>query len=252
MAADKLYARYARLDAKSRHVLQVCALTDEVLNRQDLTVLSSQSGWTDRSGKRLTKKDLGQLVDKLVRQDLLRKGAYSNVRVNPDVQDLAVQDSIRGDWFETLCETIVSRRPTYAYGRERTARDLRFAFYQGDVAAYRTHLRGKKRGQSIRLLDPFSRDIFDRLDPLLRELYLADAAPRAIAHPEGSQELLTAFDEWIDNNPSPDDDFLAAWLDVAVARGDLESLDRLVVLTGRRLPGAALCTSPTHGGSERR
>ena len=46
MPADNLQTRYARLDAKSRHVLQLCALSDETLNRRDLADLSSKSGWT--------------------------------------------------------------------------------------------------------------------------------------------------------------------------------------------------------------
>ena len=92
MPTDNLCATYTRLDAKSRHVLQLCALSDQAVNRGELSVLSSESGWKDRTGKRLTKTAMGPVVAKLLRQKFLVQGSYSNVRVNPDIQDLAVQD----------------------------------------------------------------------------------------------------------------------------------------------------------------
>ena len=102
MPVDNLRASYTRLDAGSRHVLQLSALSDATLNRQELAALSSKSGWTDSNGKRLTKTDISSIVAKLLGQTFLVQGSYSSVRADPDVQDLAVQDSIRGDWFRTL------------------------------------------------------------------------------------------------------------------------------------------------------
>ncbi|NQU21150.1 MAG: hypothetical protein HQ567_07690 [Candidatus Nealsonbacteria bacterium] len=127
MPADNLCARYARLDAKSRHILQLCALSDETLNRRDLAALSRKSGWTDTHGKRLAKTGIGPIVTKLLGQRFLVQGSYSSVRVNPGVQDLAVQDSIRGDWFQTLSEVVVKGASGIYYPRDRPARDLRIA-----------------------------------------------------------------------------------------------------------------------------
>ena len=250
MPADNLYASYTRLDAKSRHLLQLCALSDETLNRQNLAALSSKSGWTDTNGKRLTKTAIGQIVTKLLGRKFLVQGSYSSVRVNPDIQDLAVQDSIRGDWFPTLSDVVVNKASSSYYGRHRPTRDLRIAFYRGEVDTFRTYLRGKNRDQNIKLLDPFSRDIFDRLDPLLREMYLADVVPRIITNPDGSQDLLAAFDELIDGQTSLDNDSLAAWLDLAVTRGDLESLGRLDKHTGQKLDEVAGCTALLRGDFE--
>ncbi len=250
MPANTLYARYARLDTKSRHVLQLYALSDETLSRRDLADLSSKSNWTDSSGKRLLKKDIGSIVHKLTRQQFLVQGSYSSVRANPDVQDLAIQDSIRGDWFNALNDVITNRVSRSYDHRDQPARDLRIAFYQGEVGTVRANLRGKNLGQNVRLLDPFSRDIFDRLDPILREMYLVDIVPRIITSPDGSPEVLAAFDELIDAHASPDDDFLAAWLDLAVARGDLESLGQLDKQTGQKLHEVAGCTALLRGDFE--
>jgi len=250
MPVDNLYASYARLDAKSRHVLQLCALSDESLNRRRLAALSSKSGWADRNGKRLLKKDIGSIFSKLLGQTFLVQGSYSSIRANPDVQDLAVQDSIRGDWFQRLSDVVVKEASGSYYRRDRPTRDLRIAFYRGEVDTFRTNLRGKNLGQHVRLLDPFSRDIFDRLDPLLQEMYLADIVPRIITNPDGNREVLAAFDEWIDGLTSPGNDFLAAWLDLAVARGDLESLGRLDKQTGRKLHEVAGCTALLRGNFE--
>ncbi|MFV2067073.1 MAG: DEAD/DEAH box helicase [Pirellulales bacterium] len=250
MPANNLYARYTRLDAPSRHVLQLFALSDEWLSRQDLAALSSRSGWTDTHGKRLTKTAIGPIIHKLLAKQFLIQGSYSSVRANPVVQDLAVQDSIRGDWFSTLSDIVVNKASGRYYRQERPARDLRIAFYRGEVDAFRSLLRGKNRDQNIRLLDPFNRDIFDRLDPLLREMYLTDVVPRIITNPDGNREVLAAFDELIDSHTSPDSDFLAAWLDLAVARGDLESLARLDKQTGQKLNEVAGCTALLRGDFE--
>ena len=256
MPADNLHARYARLDAKSRHVLQLYALSDEALNRKDLAALSNKTGWTNRNGKRLTQTDVSTIVNKLLKQDFLVRGSYSSIWANPDVQDLAVQDSIRGDWFQTLSEVIVKEMSSIYYRRDRPARDLRIAFYRGDVDNYRTFLRGKNRNLNVKLLDPFSRDIFDRLDPFLREMYLVDIVPRLIMDPKGmnpddNEEVLAAFDESIDEltdgQTSADNDFLSAWLDLAVARGDLDSLKRLDKHTGKKLSEVAGCIALLQG-----
>ena len=250
MSANSLYASYVRLDAKSRHILQLCALSDETLTRQDLAALSSNSGWTDTDGKRLTKTSIGPIVNKLLGRTFLVQGSYSSVRVNPDIQDLAIQDSIRSDWFPTLSDAVVNRTSGVYYRQDRPERDMRIAFYRGDAETFRAYLRSKNRDQRAKLLHPFSRDIFDRLDPLLQEMYLADVVPRIITNPDGSNEVLAAFDELIEGETSLDDDSLAAWLDLAVTRGDLESLGRLDKQTGQKLNEVAGCTALLRGDFE--
>ena len=226
MSAGAVCASYTRLDQSSRRLLQLCAIYDSNISRRDFALLYIDSGCTGGNGKRLTKTDVEKTIAKLVKQKFLVTGSYGGVCVDPDLQDMAIQDSIRDDSFQKLNEIVAKKRSrSYFHGDEST-RNLRMAFYQGNVDEYRAQLRGKSRNANVKLLNPFSRDIFDNLDPILRELYLADVVPRIIVNAGGSQELLAAFDELIDAQSSHEDDFLAAWLDLAVARGDLESLAR--------------------------
>ncbi len=250
MSAGAVCASYARLDQSSRRLLQLCAIFDSSIRRQDIATLYIESGCTGGNGKRLSKTDVDKTIVKLLKQKFLVTGSYGSVRVDPDLQDMAVQDSIRDDSFQKLNDVVAKKRPrSYFHGDEST-RNLRMAFYQGNVDEYRAHLRGKSRDSNVKLLNPFSRDIFDNLDPILRELYLADVVPRIIVNADGSRELLAAFDELIDAQSSHEDDFLAAWLDLAVARGDLESLARLDDLTGSKLNEVAGCTALLQGDLE--
>ncbi len=256
MSVDDLCTLYPRLDAKSRHILQLCALSDTDLNGNNLAVLSRKSGWINAKKQQLSKASIDQVIKKLVRQEFLVSTAYSSVRANPDVQDLAIQDSIRDEWFETLSEIVVNEGPRHYYGVDRSSRDLRIAFYRGEVEAVRTFMRGKSRDQDVRVLYPFNRDIFDGLDPLLRQMYLADVVPRIIMNPAGGKEVLVAFDEMLDEmlkDPAAlnkEFDFLAAWLDLAVSRGDLDSLERLDQQTGKKLHEVAGCIALLRGDFE--
>ncbi len=248
MPAD-LTTKYRKLEAKTRHVVQLLAVSDLTMNRQDIASLSSRSGWKDSRGKSLTKTEIGELVNLLMNKAILLKGSYSSVRVNPAVRDLAIQDSIRGDWFETLTQVVERKKATgYSY-RNNTARDLRLAFYGNEVQSFKALTKGKVVDPNARLLDPFSRDIFDRLDPVLQEMYLADVVPRVIANPD-TKDVLAAFDAVAARIDAPDNDFIASWLDLAVARGDLDSIRRLDELTRNNLNEVAGCLSLLTGDFE--
>ncbi len=242
---ESLAKNYARIDKTSRHLLQLCAISDESLNRDALTRFSNDSGWTDGSGNQLGKMTVKQMMETLVTRKLLVAGSYNSVSINRAIQDLVIQDSVRDDWFQKLSEIVTRRK--MGYYRQNSARDLRIAFYRGDVAQVRHNLIGKQRDPAVKLLDPFSRDIFDRLDPILRQLYLADLVPRIIFNPQGSQDVLAAFDELLEGAANQEDDFLAAWLDLAVARGDLESLSRLDRLTNHKFDEVAGCIALLQG-----
>ena len=130
------------------------------------------------------------------------------------------------------------------YSRNRPARDLRIAFYLGEVDTVRAYLRDKNRDLNIKLLNPFSRDIFDRLDLLLREMYLTDIVPWFIMNPGGNSEVLAAFDELTDGQVSTDNDFLGVWLDLAVAvisHDVCRSTERSLPVTAADAPGRLLC-----------
>ncbi len=243
--------KYPRLDAHSRHLLQVFALLDESTSRQDLAAISKNSGWADTSGKAPSKTTVSQTITKLLKQDFLLKGSYGGARINPRIQDLAVQDALHDDWFSMICRAITNWAAKSYYRREQPQRDLRIAFYKGDVEKVQNLLRNQTLGQSVRVLDPFNRKIFEGLDPALQEIYLADRVPRLIIDPrDDSPEILAAFDEWIDIQTCPGNDLLAAWLDLAIARGDLESLQRLDQETVQKEKAVAGCAALLRGDLE--
>ncbi len=142
MAITSLYSPYSRLDAKSRHILQLFAISDEILNRQGLAELSSKAGWTDTDGKRLAKTAIGPILKKLLKQQLIVEASYGSAQVDPNIQDWVIQDLVRSDWFSALSDAVVSRSSSGYYRRDQPERDLRIAFYQGKVDAFRARRRG--------------------------------------------------------------------------------------------------------------
>ncbi len=254
MSGGNLHAAYQKLDAAARHVIQICALSPKVLGRKDIAALSNKSGWKDRNGKGLTQAATGQIIEKAQRQNLLVRSSYGSVSVNNAVEDLVVQDSIRQDWFDKLkrvSDDPSAGRNSYSYGRRHFARDLRMAFYGGRVPEFQSLVSRAKYEAPVRLLDPFSRDIFDRLDPVLQEMYLLDTVPQVILDPAGGDDILAAFDELAEAPSVPSDELAGCWLDLAVGRGDFESLRKLDERTGHKLREVEGCEALLRGDWER-
>ncbi len=254
MSGGNLHAAYEKLDATARHVIQICALSQSPLNRKYIAALSSKSGWKDRNGKGLTQTAAGQIIEKLTRQDLLVRSSYSYVAANQAVEDLAVQDSIRQNWFDKLRNAIAERsasRSYYSYRPSRLACDLRIAFYTGQVSQFQSLVKRANRESPVRLCDPFSRDIFDRLDPILQEMYLLDTVPQVILDPAHGDDILAAFDELAGTQAALGDELAGCWLDLAVARGDFESLRKLDECTGHKLREVEGCEALLRGDWER-
>ena len=82
MSASKLAVRYWKLDSQARHLVQVFAVSDLTMTRNDLLPLSHQAGWTDDRGKPLTKTAIRTTLDRLLDSGILLQGRYSSVCVN--------------------------------------------------------------------------------------------------------------------------------------------------------------------------
>lgn len=128
MLADKLVSTYDKLDENSRHILQILAVSDDSLKRDDLVTLSNRSGWTNSKGKQLSKTEAAERIEKLIRKDLLVNRSCSSVQINRLVQDLAIQDSVRGQWFNMLSDLVEQQGSNAYYRPDRSARNLRIAF----------------------------------------------------------------------------------------------------------------------------
>ncbi len=234
---------YAGLAPMARHLLQLCAVYYEGINRTGLIKLSNEAGWTDESGQPLVynrvKADLNRLVDA---QLLGQTGRSSELDVHPELKDFAVQEAIREGQFETYAKTVQadpSGRDAlfylYSHG-SRKVRDMRIAFYRNDVEKFNqlNQLRpialvGSE--EVVGVLQPFHADMFDRLDPKLQTRFLIESAAAAVTTGEGTAEALQMLTSVVNGQRNPAEPLLTALLDVSAARGDLDGLQRLAAQT---------------------
>ncbi len=239
MADTVLQDYYQRLDLKSRVILQICALSDSNVKPDQVVQLTKQAGWKDGRGKSLLKTDAQKVMKALQKRNLLSTNYYSGFRINPAIQDIAVQDSIRRDSFETLADLVVDQvKISYGNGNGDD-RDLRIAFYRNEVARCQQLLKQRRQQTPPPLLEPFDRQIYDTLDPTLQQLYFRNAVPKFISQPDDSKEALAAFRESIAATPPDDTDLQAAWLDLAFASGDIPLMKQLDQATNQKLPEVA-------------
>lgn len=234
---------YAGLAPMIRHLLQLCAVHYEGINRTGLVALSNQVGWTDETGQPLVYNRVKTDLNRSVEMQLLRQtGRSADLNVHPDLKDFAVQEAIREGWFETYAKA-VQTDPTgrdtlfYLYSHSsRKIRDMRIAFYRNDVEKFNQLNKLKPIAlvgpdEAVRVLQPFHADMFDRLDPKLQTRFLAESAAAALTTGVGTAEALQMLAAVVESQRNPEEPLLMALLDVAVARGDLEGLQRLAAQT---------------------
>ncbi len=238
MATKTNMSVYGDLDAKSRHILHLFSLAAVSLNSELIAELSQELGWTDDGGKPLNLTDCKKLLVQLKSKGFLENGSYGEFRVADSVHDIIVQDAVRTNWFDRICEVIAKSDPfRYCYNRSPGS-ELRLALYSNDIASFKSESR-LIDSRYVKLLDPFSRDLFDQLDPVMRQLYLAYMLPRLIDDPSGSQSLVEAARDLVEQLSEFEPEFQSAWLDMAIAYGNLELLAKLDLLTLKKLPEIA-------------
>lgn len=161
---------------------------------------------------------------------MLVRCSYDGMQADGEIADLVMQDSIRRGQFDELrgiFEQPGSRYGSYRYDYSRLSRNLRIAFYAGEVSEFQSFLKSFGHYKQVRLLDPFSADIFATLDPVLQQWLFTNSIPRIILRPEGDDGLLAAFESWAAAQPELRNETAGLWLDLAMARGDLKSLREL-------------------------
>ena len=229
---------YLSLSTEAQHLLQLCAVYHQGINRTELVELSRMSGWKDDGGRLLDYKQVRSEISSLERNRLFLKHG-SKLVVNPDVEDFVVQESVRHGEFERLAKTVQETAPsTYyytSYGdstRTRWIRDLRIAFYRGDGNAFKSLASVRdvslvSGDPSIDVLQSFDRQIFDMLDPLLQDMYLKEATEFAFTAAYGNSELIATIREQARSKKKLDDDQFACLLNVLIAAGDFDGLREL-------------------------
>ncbi len=168
MSQATLIKKYNALDSSSKGMLQTLALLDVPLRRTDMGRLVKDAGATDAKGKKITQKAVSQSIDKLLKAEMLVSPWHGNYDINPEIQDWAIQDSIRTGAFSELCagvEKQISDRYYYYSSGNGVERQLRIAFYKGDVEQVRSLLGRRNLADYVRVLNPFDRRLFDNLNP---------------------------------------------------------------------------------------
>jgi len=254
---------YTELSPVARHLVQLCAVHYEGINRTGLVKLSNQVGWTDASGKPLVfnqvKSDLNKLVDSRL---LVQTGRSADLEVHPELKDFAVQEAIREGQFEAYAKALEADSTgrnslfyLYAYGA-RAIRDMRIAFYRNDVERFNQLNKLKPiawvgPGETLGTLQPFNADIFDRLDPELQTRFLAANAEAAIVFGEGTSEALHTLEWFVSRQRHPEERLVTSLLDVHVASGNLPGLQHLAEHTGDEFTEIAACEAFLRGDYER-
>ncbi len=253
---------YAGLSPMACHLLQLCAVYFEGINRTGLVKLSNQVGWTDASGTPLVFKQVKPDIEKLVDAGLLvPTGRSADLDVTPELKDLVVQDAIRDGQFEA-CAKQVEADPTgrhslfYLYTTgSRKIRDMRIAFYRNDVERFNQLNQLKPialvgPGETLGVLQPFHTDVFDRLDPELQMRFLRENASAAVVSGEGTAEALQTLESYVDHQRRVEERLVMSLLDVYVAQGDLHGLQRLAEQTGGEFAEIAGCEAFLRGDYE--
>jgi hypothetical protein len=250
---------YAGLSPLAQHLLQLCAVYYEGINRTGLVKLSNQVGWTDASGMPLVFNQVKSDLNKLVNARLLvQTGRSADLDVQPELKDFAVQEAIREGHFEAYAK-VVEALPTgrhalfylYTHGT-RKIRDMRIAFYRNDVARFNQLNKIKPiamvgPGETLGALQPFNADIFDGLDQALQTRFLAENADAAIVYGEGTAEALQTLAACVETQRQPQEQLVLSLLDVYVARGDVSGLRRLAEQTGGAFAEIAGCEAFLRG-----
>ena len=194
MARKTLLDKFPELSSAARHLLQLCAIQYEGITRKDLIQLSGSVRWKDETGKKLNSNRAQAEIKSLVDgKFLVKTGKSTQLAVNPQLADYAAQQAVRDDCFDDLASAVQNRdhapdnryRYGYSYGlygrqaELRQLRDMRIAFYRGDW----TEFKSLKKNQptplvgngALGVLVPFDSQIFELLDPVLKEQYLIEA-----------------------------------------------------------------------------
>ena len=254
MANNTLITAYRNLDDAERYMVQICAFSGRGLRRQELVHFYTSSGKKSFAGRRFTQKTMSEITRRLVAANILIRNSSGNVQTTSQVADWVMQDAIRQGEFGELRRIFDGKQNQgsyYSYSFGRDVRDLRIAFYAGEVSEFQSTLNYIGPYEGPRFLDPFSPDIFASLDPVMQQWLFTNSIPRIILRPDGDDGLLAAFESWAAAQPELSNETAGLWLDLAMAEGNLKWLQELDARTGHELPKIEGCEALLQGDFER-
>ena len=251
--------KYNRRTPEAKHLLQLCAVNYDGINRTDMVALSQHCGWRDEDGNKLDYKEVRSQIEAMVNDGLLVRGAGGSLSVQRLLMDFVVQEAIRSGDFEQFATKIQEKKPRgeyyrYYYGRDqdRFQRDLRIAFYRSDIAAMKSLAKNSTvtligDEDCLGVLTPFDANIFARLDPILQQQYLVEALQIALLTGDCSATLPEGLEQFRASQSQIEPDLLARIIDVTAASGDLAGLKALAKQTDGEYPEIDGCAAFLRG-----
>ncbi|MCB9874596.1 MAG: DEAD/DEAH box helicase [Planctomycetaceae bacterium] len=251
--------KYNRRSPEAKHLLQLCAVNYDGINRTDMVALSRQCGWRDDRGELLDYQEVRTQIEAMVQEGLLVRGAGGSLSVQRLLMDFVVQEAIRSGDFDTFAAKIQEKKPRgeyyrHYYGRDqdRFQRDMRIAFYRSDVTALKSLAKNMNvtfigDEECLGVLTPFDASIFAQLDPILQTQYLVEALQVALLTGDCAAELQVGLDQYRAVHKELDPELLARIVDVTAARGDLAGLKALAKQAGDQHPEIEGCAAFLRG-----
>lgn len=240
-----------------RHILQVAAVYHQPISKTDLEHLARDLRDCYARGELVFQSNFSSLcknkVDELLKVKWLLQDPMKRVFVNPSILDIVLQSTILDGSFPALTKRIQQKYPrppeiSYElYGKEGLyVRDAHLAFYQGDWDVWNSMLSAQRFGSAIvklppAVLQPFRREIFERLTRQMQSIFLVKSIHELITLGQGSPEILDAFDQYVAGQSGISNELLLASVNLAIARGDMESLQRTAQLLRTVHPEMAGC-----------
>ncbi|HUG70631.1 MAG TPA: DEAD/DEAH box helicase, partial [Pirellulaceae bacterium] len=246
--------KYHRYGPEARHLLQLCAVNLDGINRTDMVALSQEIGWRDGEGKQLDYKQVRGQIQAMVDEGLLVRAPGGSLMVQWQLIDFVVQEAIRSGDFERFAAKIQEKKPLtqyrFYYGHDtfRLKRDLRIAFYRSDVAELKSIVQNSSitfvgDQDSLGVLTPFDANIFASLDPILQRQYLIEALQVALLFGDCSPAIQVGLDQFRAAHAKLEPELLGRIIDVTTARGDLAGLKALAKQTGGEYPEIDGCAA---------
>ncbi|MBN2528806.1 MAG: hypothetical protein JXR76_20620 [Deltaproteobacteria bacterium] len=249
MDFETLQTQINELDTTTRNILRLCAVGDRSFYRNDLLDLATRLGWSSRKGRKIASKDITLIVDELLEKKFLDGSSYNSVMINTEIQDLAIQDAVEDDAFQSIVSGLRAKY-RWAFTSTDQIKDQRIAFYCGDTDAFMHMLSPQKTYEHLNLLHPFNDRIFNGLPDELKKWHLIDSAPRVLTNCDDSPDFMSAFNEWLAQGDALDHPFIATGLDIGLARGDLNLLKTLNEQTQGNHPEIQACISLLKGDTK--
>lgn len=189
----KLVAAFQKLNEAERHVLHVMTVAGVATGHNAVERFSKAASWTDSQGRPLKENSLRPVLKRLEGEGLLQKASqgYEYYSVPELLQDYFIQDCVRAGWFDKYVDKSIPIATYFYsyYGEAYEIRELRKAFYTGDVSSFQQRLRAST-SRVAGLLNPFSRDIYDKLLQEIQQLFLQSLVHLQITGTSTSSEAL--------------------------------------------------------------